>query len=216
MTQRGRFIVVEGLEGAGKSTAIDAIKQYLHNLVPDLVITREPGGTRIGEVIRHLIKEKIDEEPLDPRSELLLLYAARVQLVEQIILPALNNGSWVLADRFELSTFAYQGGGRGIDQDMIRKLSAFCLQGFKPDLVFYLDIDPEQGLSRVKTRGTFDRIEQESLEFFTQIRNTYVQMIKTMDNVILIDAGQPIEIVQKLIQTQLKSLILNHAINKSI
>ncbi|KTD29621.1 dTMP kinase [Legionella maceachernii] len=215
MTQRGRFIVVEGLEGAGKSTAIETIQQCLQHAVPDLVMTREPGGTRIGEAVRHLIKEKVDGETLDPRSELLLLYAARVQLVEQIIRPALENGCWVLADRFELSTFAYQGGGRGLDQDMIHSLSSFCLRGFKPDLVFYLDIDPEQGLRRVKTRGAFDRIEQESLTFFTQIRKSYLQLIKSMDNVILIEASQPLETVQESIRTQL-NVFLNNAIDKKI
>ncbi|KTD36270.1 thymidylate kinase [Legionella nautarum] len=216
MTKRGRFIVVEGLEGAGKSTAIQTIKHYLQDFVPDILLTREPGGTRIGEAVRHLIKEKVENETLDPRSELLLLYAARVQLIEQVIRPALDSGCWVLADRFEWSTFAYQGGGRGLEREMITKLSTFCLENFKPDLIIYLDLSPEQGLARVKKRGASDRIEQESLAFFTQIRNTYLQLIQTTANAISIDASQALETVQQLIKTQLKSFLLNNAIAKTI
>jgi dTMP kinase len=212
MMKRGRFIVVEGLEGAGKSTAIQTIKHYLQDFVPEIVLTREPGGTRVGEVVRQLIKENIAGEMLKPHSELLLLYAARVQLVEQIIRPALARGCWVLADRFELSTFAYQGGGRRLDMHIISNLSALCLQGFKPDLILFLDIDPEQGLFRVKNRGATDRIEQESLAFFRRVAKTYQQMIQTMDNVIRIDARQPIELVQESVLTQLKIFLNTHAI----
>ncbi len=214
--ERGRFIVVEGLEGAGKTTAIHTIKQCLQDFVSDIVLTREPGGTRIGEAVRQLIKEKIEGETLDPRSELLLLYAARVQLVEQVIRPALNRGDWVLADRFELSTFAYQGGGRGLDQGMIAKISAFCLQDFKPDLIFYLDLSPEQGLYRVTNRGTADRIEQESLSFFTRIQQSYRQLVQTMTNVIVIDASQPLEIVQELLIKQLKIFLADNDIVRKI
>jgi dTMP kinase len=216
MTERGRFIVVEGLEGAGKSTAIQTIKYYLQDYVPDILLTREPGGTRIGEAVRHLIKEKVEDETLDPRSELLLLYAARVQLIEQVIRPALDSGCWVLADRFEWSTFAYQGGGRGLERDLITKLSAFCLGSFKPDLIVYLDLSPEQGLARVKKRGASDRIEQESLAFFTRIRNTYLQLIQTTANVVAVDASQDLETVQDSIKTQLKTFILDNAITKRI
>lgn len=211
MTNRGRFIVVEGLEGAGKSTAIQTIKQYIEGLVPEILLTREPGGTRVGETIRQLIKERIEDEIIDPRCELLLLYAARVQLVEQVIRPALAKGSWVIADRFELSSFAYQGGGRNLDMKMIGNLSAFCLQEFKPDLILYLDLSPEQGLHRVKIRGETDRMEQETLSFFTRVHEAYHKMIKTMGNVVCIDASQPIEIVQESILTQLKAFVSHHA-----
>ncbi|CEK10809.1 dTMP kinase [Legionella hackeliae] len=212
MTKRGRFIVVEGLEGAGKSTAIKTIKQYLESFIPDIFLTREPGGTRVGEMIRTIIKEKVDGETLDPRAELLMLYAARVQLLEQVIEPALNRGSWVLADRFELSTFAYQGGGRHLDETVISTLSKFCLKGFKPDLIVFLDIEPEKGLNRVRQRGAADRMEQESLTFFTDVYNNYQRIIKTMNNVICIDASQPMDIVQKSIITQLKTFIAHNAI----
>jgi dTMP kinase len=213
--ERGRFLVVEGLEGAGKSTAITTIKNYLANFIPNIVLTREPGGTRIGEAIRQLLKDKVEGETLDGRCELLLLYAARVQLVEQLIRPALNQGTWVLADRFELSTYAYQGWGRGLDINMINQLSCFCLSTLKPDLILYMDIEPEQGLLRVKKRGIEDRIEQEGLAFFTKVHQGYKQMLQSMENMVSIKASQPLEIVQKSIIDQLKIFLASHAITPS-
>lgn len=211
MIERGRFIVVEGIEGAGKSTALQTIKHYLQSVVPEFLLTREPGGTRVGESVRTLLTERVEGETLDPRCELLMFYAARVQLLEQVIRPSLSKGTWVLADRFELSTFAYQGGGRKLDKQMIHHLSTFCLQGFKPDLILFLDINPEQGLGRVKKRGEADRIEQESLAFFTDVYNSYHEMIRSMDNVVCIDAGQAMETVQESILTALKTFVLHNA-----
>ncbi len=207
----GRFIVVEGLEGAGKSSAIEVIKQYLEPKVSALLFTREPGGTQLGEVLRKLIKEKNEVEPLNARSELLLFYAARTQLVEQVIRPALAKGQWVVADRFELSTFAYQGGGRHLDLGMIRNLSEFCLENFKPDLTLFLDLSPEQGLQRAKIRGAFDRMEEESLAFFHDVYKAYHQALQNTEHTVCIDASQPLVNVQKAILNQL-SLFLerNH------
>ncbi|MFA5960261.1 MAG: dTMP kinase [Tatlockia sp.] len=203
MSSRGQFIVVEGLEGAGKSTAIQTIHDFLKPLVPEILITREPGGTQIGETLRQIIKEKQGDEIVEPRAELLLLYAARVQLVEQVIRKALARGCWVLADRFELSTYAYQGGGRGLDLAFIARLSSFCLQGFKPDLTVFLDLSPEQGLERVKTRGAADRIEQESLDFFNRVHAVYQKMTQNTNSVVTIDASQPLDTVQNAIIHQL-------------
>ncbi|MFY7697668.1 MAG: dTMP kinase [Legionella sp.] len=206
---RGHFIVVEGLEGAGKSTALATIKQYFikHNL--DFIMTREPGGTIRGEAIRTIIKEVVESEPLEPQAELLLFYAARVQLLRQVILPALQRGSWVLADRFELSTLAYQGGGRKLDPHFITQLSRFCLGDFKPDLMIFLDIPPHIGLQRVRKRGKFDRIEQESLEFFNCVYECYHQHIRTLNNVVIIDAAQPLVSVKNAIRETL-DLYLRH------
>ena len=211
MSKKGRFIVVEGLEGAGKSTALNAIKRFLTERVPELITTREPGGTRVGEAARQLIKETMVDEPLDPRTELLLLYASRVQLIEQIIRPALDRGCWVIGNRFELSTWAYQGGGRALDLSVIAQLSSFCLQDFKPDLIIFLDISPQQGLKRALKRGKADRIEQESLSFFTKVYNSYHQRIKDMTNVVVIDASQPLVVVQNLIQKTLEKYVLDNA-----
>ncbi len=207
----GQFIVVEGLEGAGKTTAIKTIKRLLNEQQTDFITTREPGGTFVGESLRTIIKESPVEEPLDPRSELLLFYAARVQLLEQVIKPALQQGRWVLADRFELSSFAYQGGGRKISQDFINSLSLFCVEDCRPDWIVFLDIKPEQGLERALQRGKLDRIEQESLNFFHDVYDQYHQQIQRLNNVILIDASQPLAAVQNDIRAR-----LNHALSFDI
>lgn len=207
----GRFIVVEGLEGAGKSSAIHTIIRYLSGkLTVPIVSTREPGGTRVGEVVRTLIKER-DSEPLHDYTEMLLLYAARVQLVEQVIRPALAQGQWVVADRFELSTFAYQGGGRNIAETALSNLSQLALDGFQPDLTLFLDIDPKQGLERAKRRGKADRIEAETQVFFQRVYEAYHQRLKKMTNVVLIDASQPLDVVQQTIIHHLEHFVTSHA-----
>lgn len=207
MSELGRFIVVEGLEGAGKSTAVHTIQHFLAQNVGSFITTREPGGTAIGEMIRQLIKHSPDDEPLDARAELLLLYTSRLQLVNEVIKPALNAGTWVLGDRFELSTFAYQGGGRGLDVRMIEQLSAFCLQGFAPDLVLFLDVEPALGLRRALGRGEADRIEKEPLDFFTSVCQAYHAKIKTMNQVVVIDANQSEADVQQAILAALSSYL---------
>ncbi|MCX7117269.1 MAG: dTMP kinase [Legionellales bacterium] len=210
MLNRGHFIVVEGLEGAGKTTALQTLKRVLSDHVSELITTREPGGTRVGEAARHLIKDASSTEPLDPRTELLLLYASRVQLIELVIRPALARGCWVLADRFELSTWAYQGGGRKLPREVIAQLSSFCLNSLQPDLIIFLDIQPEQGLRRVKKRGKFDRIEQESLVFFKDVAEGYHQQIRTMNNVAVIDASKPQAQVQHQVQKAIEAHIQAH------
>lgn len=203
MATQGRFIVVEGLEGAGKSTAVEIIRYYLTQHALRFITTREPGGTTVGEAVRSLIKHMPNDECLDAKAELLLLYASRVQLVEQTIKPALNEGVWVLSDRFELSTYAYQGGGRGIADAMIAQLSDFCLKGFAPDLIFFMDVSPKTGLERALMRGSADRIEQESLDFFTRVSNAYHAKIKEMKHVVVIDANQSVLEVQQQIKDAL-------------
>ena len=213
MQKKGRFIVVEGLEGAGKSTALDTINQFLTPLVGALIMTREPGGTPVGEAIRHVIKDVAPINPMDARTELLLLYASRMELVKQVIRPALASGSWVIGDRFELSTWAYQGGGRQLSQEMIRQLSLFCLEGFEPDLILFLDIDPEEGLERALKRGAPDRFEQEELSFFTKVYRAYHERIKAMKNVVVIEAGHSLAEVQCAIREVLSAYILQHPID---
>ena len=210
MSNRGQFIVVEGLEGAGKSTALHIIQQILDDHGLPHITSREPGGTRVGEMARCLIKETLPNEPLDPRAELLLIYAARVQLVERVIRPALAKGTWVLLDRFELSTFAYQGGGRKLDEKMIRHLSEFCIADMQPDLILFLDVPPQQGLQRIQIRGEIDRIEQEALTFFNDVNDAYHQHIKTMNNVRVIDASQPQPVVQTQIVDALKYYLMHY------
>lgn len=208
----GQFIVVEGIEGAGKSTAITNIKRFLSPYVPELIVTREPGGTYVGETVRKLIKQTDIDEPLSSRAELLLFYAARVQLIENVIRPALARGAWVIADRFELSTWAYQGGGRALDFDMIQHLSDFCLQHFSPDLTLFLDLPPENGLKRIMERHHIDRIEQESIAFFERVYAAYHLKLKTLPKAVIIDATKPLAVVQHFIRTTLKQFLIAHGI----
>ncbi|HDV5709123.1 TPA: dTMP kinase [Legionella pneumophila] len=203
----GKLIVIEGLEGAGKSTAVNLVVELLSQRKISTITTREPGGTKIGEILRSIIKNPEYNNVLDDRSELLLLYAARIQLIEQVIKPALNVGQWVIADRFELSTLAYQGGGRKMDMRVINELSNFCLKGFKPDLTLYLDINPELGMIRAKSRGKFDRIEQESIEFFHRIHDTYHVLVKQNPEIMMIDANRSLDEVQSSIQSVIEEFI---------
>lgn len=188
----GKLIVIEGLEGAGKSSAVSLVISLLEQRNIKTMTTREPGGTDIGEQLRSIIKNPVYSGILQDKTELLLLYAARMQLLEEVIKPALRQGQWIIADRFELSTIAYQGGGRGLDMDMIHHLSEFCLDGFKPDLTLYLDINPEQGMQRARLRGNFDRIEQQDIEFFHRVHEVYINHTKSAEHIVNIDASLPL------------------------
>lgn len=202
-----KFIVIEGLEGAGKSTAISHIMSVLNNhKIKDVVSTREPGGTPLAEAMRALVKEAHADEELTIESELLLMYAARSQLVERVIKPALNAGKWVVGDRHDLSSQAYQGGGRGL-KNIMAPIKNAVLGDFKPDLTLYLDIDPSLGLSRAQARGELDRIEQNELSFFQRARDVYLDAAATDASVIKIDASQSIESVANDIEDALTNFI---------
>ncbi|TCJ98533.1 thymidylate kinase [Volucribacter psittacicida] len=206
---KGKFIVLEGLEGAGKTTAQQAIVNVLAEYgIKDLVFTREPGGTPLAEKLRHLIKHEV-EEPVCDKAELLMLYAARIQLVENVIKPALLSGKWVIGDRHDLSSQAYQGGGRQLDQQLLTHLKQAILADFKPDLTLYLDIDPAIGLARAKTRGKLDRIEQQQLDFFQRTRNRYLQLVQQDPKALIINAEQPLEKVRDDIKQQIRHWIEN-------
>ncbi|OXY82582.1 dTMP kinase [Oceanimonas doudoroffii] len=183
-----RFIVIEGLEGAGKSTVQRHVVSWLEARGHTVMTTREPGGTPLAEKMRALVKE-VHDEPLTMEAELLLMYAARVQLVKNRIQPALADGIWVVGDRHDLSSQAYQGGGRGIDAGLITQIKQAVLGEFKPDLTLYLDIDPAQGLTRARSRGELDRIELENLDFFERTRARYLELAKADSNCALIDAS---------------------------
>lgn len=163
---KSKFIVIEGLEGAGKTTARDTVVDELRQQgIDDIVFTREPGGTPLAEKLRDLVKQGVGNEKLTDKAEVLMLYAARVQLVDNVIKPALARGAWVVGDRHNLSSQAYQGGGRGIDSRLMQSLRDTVLGDFKPDLTLYLDLPPAIGLERARSRGALDCIEQESLAF---------------------------------------------------
>lgn len=169
---RRTFLSIEGGEGAGKSTVIAAIVQALSDRGRDVVATREPGGTAAGEAIRGLLLDPA--RTLAPETELLLMFAARAQLVREVILPALDRGAAVVTDRFTDASFAYQGGGRGIDAGRIAELERWAA-GIKPDLTFLLDVGVDEGLARARSRGGEpDRIERERGDFFERVRGTYL------------------------------------------
>ncbi|WP_233990693.1 dTMP kinase [Pectobacterium brasiliense] len=200
-----KFIVIEGLEGAGKTTARNIVVETLRSHgVKDVVFTREPGGTPLAEKLRELIKQGIADEKVTDKAEVLMLYAARVQLVDNVIKPALANGNWVIGDRHDLSSQAYQGGGRGIDQQLLRSLRDTVLGDFRPDLTLYLDLSPAIGLQRARQRGELDRIEQESLAFFDRTRSRYQELAAEDDSILTIDASQPIDAVSADIQATLQ------------
>ncbi len=203
MTLKGKFIVVEGLEGAGKSTAVAHVRQHLLQLGHEIVDTREPGGTPLAENLRSLVKQVQHDEVIAPQTELLLMYAARMQLILNVIQPALAAGKWVLADRHDMSSRAYQGGGRQLEEQFINQLRQAVLGDLVPDLTLYLDIDPAIGLERARQRGELDRIEQEQLAFFQRTRNKYLQIAATEPNIKVIDAGQPLSQVQQQISAAL-------------
>lgn len=203
MTTLGRFIVVEGLEGAGKTSAIHTIQQWLNEHQIPFISTREPGGTPLAEQIRTLVKQ-VQDEKVAPETELLLMYASRVQLVKTVIQPALQQGIWVLGDRHDLSSRAYQGGGRQLDESLINSIRQVVLGDLTPDLTLYLDIDPAIGLQRAQARGELDRIEQEQLAFFQRTRAKYLQIAATEPNIVTIDASQSMEQVQQQILNALQ------------
>ncbi|MDU8924592.1 dTMP kinase [Pasteurellaceae bacterium LIM206] len=202
---QGKFIVLEGLEGAGKTTAREAIVEELRQHgIHQLIFTREPGGTPLAEKLRQLIKHETDE-PVTDKAELLMLYAARVQLVENVIKPALAAGKWVIGDRHDMSSQAYQGGGRQLDRHLLSTLKQAVLGNFAPDLTLYLDIDPAVGLARARGRGALDRIERQSLDFFTRTRQRYLALVRADAHAVLINAGQPLEQVTAEIKNAVRN-----------
>ncbi|EJG0940550.1 dTMP kinase [Vibrio parahaemolyticus] len=201
---KANFIVVEGLEGAGKSTAIKTVLDTLKQAgIENIVNTREPGGTPLAEKMRALVKEEHEGEELKDMTELLLLYAARVQLVENVIKPALANGQWVVGDRHDLSSQAYQGGGRQIDASLMKNLRDTTLGDFKPAFTLYMDIDPRIGLERARGRGELDRIEKMDISFFERTRERYLEIANADPSIVVINAEQSMEEVSRDIQDAL-------------
>jgi dTMP kinase len=192
----GRFISLEGGEGVGKTTNLQYIQHILHEKHIPLIVTREPGGTVLAEKIRTILLDRQDE-PLCECAELLLIFAARAQHIQQVIVPALRNGQWVLCDRFIDATYAYQGGGRNMDMHTIAWLEQTVLGTLKPDLTLLLDAPANIGLKRAKQRGKLDRFEIEQLDFFERVRKVYLQRAQQDTNRYqIIDACLPLPEVQ--------------------
>lgn len=204
---RGKFITLEGGEGAGKTTHLNLIRAYLESKQIDVVLTREPGGTPLAEKIRDLLL-KIQDEKVSQETELLLMFASRAQHLSELILPALNSGRWVLCSRFTDSSYAYQGGGRGINSNKIKVLENFVQGNFQPDLTFYFDLPPELGMARAKNRGELDRIEREELNFFERVRQAYLSRAQEYpDRFRVIDASQSIQKVSEALQYYLTEFL---------
>ncbi len=186
---KGVFITLEGTEGSGKSTQLKTVEQYLQQHNRRYIKVREPGGTPIAEEIRNLLKTPRNDDAMCDTTELLLMYAARAQLVNTVIKPAIEQGIDVICDRHDLSTVAYQGGGRGMDLSEIKAISKVVLGDFKPNLTILLDIDPMKGMQRAKARGELDRFEQSKMDFFVRVRNTYLECAKQDPNTIKVVNG---------------------------
>lgn len=201
-----KFITIEGLEGAGKSNAQKIVCDTLTAHGIDFITTREPGGTPIAETLRTLWKEGVGDETTTDKAEVLMMYAARTQLVETVIQPALASGKWVVGDRHDLSSQAYQGGGRGL-VDLVETIGKAILGDFAPDLIIYLDLDPAIGLERAKGRGALDRIEQQHIEFFHRTRERYLALTQNNPKAVIINAEQPIENVSSDIQQAVENFL---------
>ena len=203
-SKRGRFIVLEGGEGAGKSTQAPFIRDWLRNRGRDVILTREPGGSPLAEAIRGLVLGEWDEG-ISAQTELLLIFAARAAHLQARIEPALAAGTDVVCDRFVDASYAYQGAGRGLGTEPVAALQRIVLGELRPDLVIVLDIDPEEGLRRARHRGDENRFEAETLAFMRRVRQAYLDRVAAdPQRYAVIDAAQSPEDVQARIEAILE------------
>jgi len=207
---KGKFITVEGIEGVGKSTNIEFIRGILEAANRHVVVTREPGGTPVGEEIRKLLLDhRYDDMSSD--AELLLMFAARAEHLAHVIRPALDSGYYVLCDRFTDATYAYQGGGRNISFDRIAMLEEWVQGELRPHLTLLLDVPVATGMQRAENRSQADRFEQEQQDFFEQVRNTYLTLARREpERIRIIDASHSLEAVQGQIQIELERFLMKN------
>ncbi|AMX02499.1 dTMP kinase [Microbulbifer thermotolerans] len=205
--RRGKFIVLEGGEGVGKSTNLQFVTNWLQERSISFVQTREPGGTPLAEELRELLLRR-REEVVDPVAELLMVFAARAQHLARVIVPALEQGQWVICDRFTDATYAYQGGGRQLDRALIEQLEQRVQGSLRPDKVLLLDLDPQTGLERAASTGAADRFESERLAFFQRVRAAYKERADAApERYAVIDASRPLEQVQQQLHSELEKLL---------
>ncbi len=205
----GKFISIEGTEGAGKSTSLKYIKTFLQQKGVDFIITREPGGTPIAEKIRELLLDKANKALCDD-AELLLVFAARAQHLNELIIPALESGQWVISDRFTDASYAYQGAGRGLAWEKIAQLEQWVQGSLRPDATLLLDIPVELGMQRVRSRGQTDRFEEEQMSFFKRIREAYLKLAEENPRrYYIIDTRPAIEEVYQQLARVLNKLLQN-------
>jgi dTMP kinase len=200
---RGRFITLEGIDGAGKSSHLAWIAERLRRSGREVVVTREPGGTPLGEALREILLR----DAVDPASETLLMFAARQEHLVRVVRPALARGAWVVSDRFTDATFAYQGGGRGFPADKLRILEAWVQEGLQPDLTLYFDVPVNVAQARLKSApGTPDRFEREETAFHDRVRAAYLDRAREFpERVRVIDAGRGLDEVK----AELDSILSN-------
>jgi dTMP kinase len=200
---RGRFITLEGMDGAGKSTHIPDIIKLLEIKGVEVISTREPGGTALGEQLRTLLLN----EPMHPETETLLMFAARREHINQIIEPALARGAWVLSDRFTDATYAYQSGGRGVLAKKVVELESWVQGGLQPDLTLLFDVPVEVSVARLASARTPDKFERESVDFFTKIRNAYLdRALNNPNRFRIINSNQALENVKVEVKNVISSL----------
>jgi len=204
---RGKFITFEGIDGAGKSTHLSWLENLLEGMGKSIVVTHEPGGTPLGEKLRALLLDT--SLTIHPETEALLMFAARREHLDKLILPALTKGDWVISDRFTDASFAYQGGGRGLSEDKLDDLECWVQGIFQPDLTFYFDVTSKLGRKRLNNRGdgveSTDRFEKEKDEFFDRVRESYLKRARKFSHRIhIIDSSQSLEDIR----LELKNIIL--------
>ena len=200
---RGRFVTIEGIEGAGKSTQIDTVRTLIGRAGHEVVVTREPGGTPLAEALR----EHLLHVPMDGVAETLLVFAARRDHIERVIAPALERGETVLCDRFSDATFAYQGAGRGQDERMLRALETWIQNGLQPDLTLWFDVEPALAASRRAAARAADRFEAEDLAFFERVRAGYLaRMREAPGRIVRIDSARDKGEVKAQIEAALETL----------
>lgn len=193
--QRGKFITFEGIDGAGKSTHLAWLEHYLQDKGLEVVVTREPGGTALGEALRQLLLDH--RQAMHPETEALLMFAARREHLDKVILPALDRGAWVISDRFTDASFAYQGGGRGMSTEKLEKLEQWVQAEFSPDLTLYFDVPVILGRERVQSARMADRFERETDSFFERVRQAYLQRARQFPQRIrVVDGSQPLPAVK--------------------
>ena len=203
----GKFITLEGIDGAGKSTHLLWLEDLLEGMGKSTVVTHEPGGTPLGERLRSILLDS--SQTMHPETEALLMFAARREHLDKLILPALTKGEWVISDRFTDASFAYQGGGRGLSEDKLDGLEHWVQGRFQPDLTFYFDVTSELGRERLNNRGdgveSVDRFEKEKGEFFDRVRESYLKRARKFSHRIhIIDSSQSLE----SIRIKLKDIVL--------
>lgn len=204
----GKFITLEGLDGAGKTTHLEYLRRALEAHKVELVVTREPGGTPLGEKLREVLLDPAQH--LAPETETLLMFAARMEHLNKVIRPALERGRWVLCDRFTDASFAYQGGGSGVAWKKIETLEDWVQEGLQPDLTLYFDVDPETARSRTSAIKSPDRFEQEREAFHERVRGAYLRRaLEAPGRIRVIDAGRPIGTIEQDLEVIVTGLCNN-------